>query len=235
MKKVLGYEIFSEDKNSLIEKIKTAKGKLHIISGNPEVLTNGLNDKVLFENFTSKESIIIPDGIGVVIAAKIIKNPVSEKIAGIDVFKDILEYCNESGKSVYLLGAKEEVLMKCADNLKNIYNNSIICGFHNGFFDIENCDDIIADINDKKPFALFVAMGSPRQEKFIVKYMENLNVNIFMGVGGCFDVFSGETKRAPKWMISLGLEWLYRVAKEPFRIKRLGVIPEFLMKVIKER
>lgn len=235
MKKILGYEIFSETKNSLIEKIKNTKTKLHIVSGNPEVLTNGLNNKDLFDNFTSKESIIIPDGVGVVIATKISKDSVKEKIAGIEVFKDILSHCNESGKGVYLLGAKDEILNKCIENLKREYTSLKIIGFHNGFFDIDNCDIIINDINRNKPFAIFVAMGSPRQEKFIARYMNILDVNIFMGVGGSFDVISGESKRAPRWMINLGLEWLYRVSKEPFRIKRLGVIPRFLFKVIRER
>jgi N-acetylglucosaminyldiphosphoundecaprenol N-acetyl-beta-D-mannosaminyltransferase len=78
-------------------------------------------------------------------------------------------------------------------------------------------------------------MGSPKQETFIIKYMDRLNVKVFMGVGGSFDVISGEVNRAPKWMINLGLEWLYRVAKEPFRIKRLSSIPKFLFKVIKEK
>lgn len=235
MKKILGYEIFSENKSALVEKIKSTKTKLHIVSGNPEVLTNGLKNEELYKNFTSKDSIIIPDGIGLVIASKIKKTPVKEKIAGIDVLKDILDYCNKNNKSVYLLGAKEEILIKCVNNIKSQYAQLEVSGFHNGFFDIENCDYIINDINSKKPFAVFVAMGSPRQEKFIIKYMEILDAKVFMGVGGCFDVFSGETKRAPKWMINFGLEWLYRVVKEPFRIKRLGVIPKFLLRVIKER
>lgn len=235
MRKILGYEIFSDTKSSLIDIIKCSNNKLHIVSGNPEVLTNGLNNKDLFENFTSKNSVIIPDGIGVVIASKMIKEPVKEKIAGIEVFKDILDYCNESNKGVYLLGARDEILVKCVNNIKSQYKDLNICGYKNGFFDLDNCDDLIKDINDKKPFALFVAMGAPRQEKFISKYMESLDVNIFMGVGGSFDVLSGESKRAPRWMIKLGLEWLYRVAKEPFRIKRLGVIPKFLMKVARER
>lgn len=235
MRKILGYDIFCNTKKSLLDNIKQCKNKLHIVSGNPEVLTNGLNNEELFKNFTSKNSIIIPDGVGVVIASKMVKEPVKEKIAGIEVFKDILDYCNESNKGVYLLGARDEILDKCVSKIKGQYKELNICGYRNGFFDLDNCNDLIKDINANKPFAIFVAMGSPRQEKFIAKYMEVLDVNIFMGVGGSFDVFSGESKRAPRWMIKLGLEWLYRVAKEPFRIKRLGVIPKFLMKVARER
>ena len=110
-----------------------------------------------------------------------------------------------------------------------------IVGARNGFFDIENAGEIINDIKDKKPLALFVAMGCPRQEKFIVEYMNDLPVKIFMGVGGSFDVIGDKVKRAPRWMINIGMEWAYRVLKEPFRIKRLGSIPKFLWLVVKDK
>ncbi|WP_249175702.1 WecB/TagA/CpsF family glycosyltransferase, partial [Clostridium tyrobutyricum] len=101
-----------------------------------------------------------------------------------------------------------------------------------GFFDLENCNNIIEDIKEKRPYAIFVAMGSPRQDIFISRNMEKLPCNIFMGVGGSFDVFAGKVKRAPKWMVNIGIEWLYRVIKEPWRIKRLISIPKFLINII---
>lgn len=229
--RVLGYKIFNKGDNELFKYISNFD-KIHVISGNPEVLNNGLKDKELFENFTSRNSIIIPDGIGTVIASKALKQGVEKKIAGIEVMERLLEKCEADGKSIYLLGAKEEVLQKCIKNLKLKHPRLIIAGSHNGFFDLNNCKDIQAEINNIKPYALFVAMGSPRQEIFITKYMNVLNVNLFMGVGGCFDVFAGEVKRSPRWMINLGLEWLYRVGKEPYRIKRLGSIPVFIAKAI---
>lgn len=103
------------------------------------------------------------------------------------------------------------------------------------FFDLDKSEDLIREINDKKPYAVFVAMGCPRQEKFIIRNFEKIDSTIFMGVGGSFDIIADKIKRAPKWIINLGLEWLYRVIKEPFRIKRLGSIPRFLIKVIKEK
>lgn len=103
------------------------------------------------------------------------------------------------------------------------------------FFDLNNCENIIQEIKLSEPWAIFVAMGSPRQEIFIEKIMPIVNTKVFMGVGGVFDIFAGELKRAPKWMISLGLEWLYRVIKEPFRIKRLISIPKFLLLVLKNK
>lgn len=229
---LLQYNIYSDTKSNLIKDINNYE-KVHIVSGNPEVLFQGLNDSTLFNNFTSRNSIIIPDGVGTVIASKMVKEPVKEKIAGIEVMDDIVKFCVDNNEGIYLVGASEEVLALCIENLRKKYPTINILGHHNGFFDLNNCDEIISDISDKKPYALFVAMGAPRQEKFIIKYMDSLPCKIFMGVGGSFDVIAGKVNRAPQWMINLGLEWFYRVAKEPWRIKRLSSIPKFLVKVAK--
>ncbi|EJO5346520.1 WecB/TagA/CpsF family glycosyltransferase [Clostridium botulinum] len=229
--KILGYNIFNGSREELLNIIDKYE-KVNIISGNPEVLYNGLNNKELFENFTYKDSIIIPDGVGVVLASKIIKSPVKEKIAGIEVMDSILGKCNNNRKAVYLLGTTEDVLKECEKKILKKYNNLNIIGKHNGFFDMDNCKEILEEIKNSNPYALFIAMGCPRQEKFISKYMDELPCKIYMGVGGSFDVFAGKVKRAPKWMIKWNLEWLYRVCKEPYRIKRLVSIPKFLLKVV---
>lgn len=229
--KILGYNIFNRTKNEFIEYIEKFT-KVNIISGNPEVLYNGINDPVLFKCFTQSDSIIIPDGVGTVLASKVVKNPVAEKIAGIDVMKSIIEKCENENKAVYFLGAKQDTLESCIKNFKGTYKNLKIAGSHNGYFNLDSCEDIINDIMESKPYAIFVAMGSPKQDIFISRNLEKFPCSIFMGVGGSFDVFSGKVKRAPKWMISLGLEWLYRVFKEPWRMKRLSCIPKFLLKVI---
>jgi len=229
---LLQYNIYSDTKSNLIKDINNYE-KVHIVSGNPEVLFQGLNDNTLFNNFTSRNSIIIPDGVGTVIASKMVKEPVKEKIAGIEVMDDIVKFCVDNNEGIYLVGASEEVLTLCIENLRKKYPTINILGHHNGFFDLDNCDEIISDIMDKKPYALFVAMGAPRQEKFIIKYMDSLPCKIFMGVGGSFDVIAGKVNRAPQWMINVGLEWFYRVAKEPWRIKRLSSIPKFFVKVAK--
>ena len=232
--KILNFKIFNKDKKSLMNYIEGFE-KVNIISGNPEILFNGVNNTMLKDNFNDKSSIIIPDGVGTVLASKLLKEPVAEKIAGIDVVREVLIKANLEEKSIYLLGAKEEILEKCVENIKLEFPNLKILGFHNGYFDLNNCDDIIEDIKICEPWTIFVAMGSPRQEILIKKIMDISNAHIFMGVGGVFDIFAGELKRAPKWMISLGLEWLYRVIKEPFRIKRLIVIPKFLLLVLMNR
>ncbi|SFC54218.1 WecB/TagA/CpsF family glycosyltransferase [Clostridium uliginosum] len=231
---ILDFKVFNKNKDELIKYIGNFE-KVNIISGNPEILFNGLNDSLLKKSFNSEHSIIIPDGVGTVLASKILKKPVEQKIAGIDVMKDLLKKANSEKKSIYLLGAKEEVVQKCSQNIKLEFPNLNLVGIHNGFFDLENCKDIIDDIKCKKPWAIFVAMGCPRQEYFIENNINILPCKIFMGVGGSFDIFAGISKRAPKWMISLGLEWLYRVVKEPWRITRLASIPKFLITVLKHR
>ena len=231
---MLGYENFAANMDECLE-VVLSKEKVHIVSGNPEVLYTGLNDKNLFDNFTSDKSLIIPDGVGVQISAKILKTPVEEKIAGIELMKKILEKCEDSGEGIYLLGASEENLKACVANILRDYPRINISGYHNGFFDLDNPREILEEIKEKKPMAVFVAMGCPRQEKFIVRYMDELPCKIFMGVGGSFDVIAEKVNRAPRWMIDIGMEWAYRVAKEPWRIKRLGSIPKFIWTVTKSR
>lgn len=225
---ILGYKVFNGTKKEFLDYIEKYD-KVNIISGNPEVLSNGLKNKVLFDNFTQSTSIIIPDGIGTVISSKIVGEPVKEKIAGIEVMDSIIKKYYE--RPIYLLGTKQEILDTCIKNIKLKYPKVNIVGSHDGYFDINNCDDIVKDIEDKKAEILFIAMGAPKQEIFITKFMDKLPCKIFMGVGGSFDVIAGKVKRAPNWMINLGLEWLYRAVKQPERIKRLGVIPKFLIKV----
>ena len=231
---ILGYKVFNKNIEDLLITISN-KDKVNIVSGNPEILYNGLNNEILNKNFHEDYTIIIPDGVGTVLASKIVKDPVNTKIAGIEVMKQIIDNADKMNKGIYLLGAKEEVLIKCIENLKNEYPSLKIVGSHNGYFDLDSCNEIVEDIKKSNPYAIFVAMGSPKQEQFIEEHIMELPCKIFMGVGGSFDIVAGNLKRAPKWMLSLGLEWLYRVINEPWRIKRLGVIPKFLWIVFRNR
>ena len=193
---ILGYKVFNETKENFLREIDK-RDKTIVISGNPEILYNGLENEKLNKLFNGKDSIIIPDGVGTVLAAKMVKNPVKEKIAGIEVMKAIIEKCEKEGKGIYLLGAEEEILKLCKENIKKTFPNIKIVGSHNGFFDLNNCDDIIEDIKKSNPWGLFIAMGCPRQENFIVNYIDELNCNFYMPVGGSFDVFAGKVNRAP--------------------------------------
>ncbi|GAA0065587.1 MAG: WecB/TagA/CpsF family glycosyltransferase [Clostridium perfringens] len=233
-KELLGYKIFSDNKEELLKEIENKK-RVNIISGNPEVLYNGIKNEFLKNSFTKEDALIIPDGVGTLLAAKINGIDITEKIAGIEVMNMLLDEARDKNLKVFLLGAKEETLTKCKEKIKENYDGINIVGSNNGFFDLDNCDDLIEKINESKADILFVAMGAPRQEVFIEKYKDKLCCKIFMGVGGSFDVFAGNVNRAPQFMINIGMEWLYRVAKEPWRIKRLGSIPKFLVLSLKER
>lgn len=232
--KIFRYKIFNDNMEELLKNIDDFE-KVHIVSGNPEVLLKGLENSCLLSNFTSKNSIIIPDGISTVICSKIVGQPVSEKIAGIELMDQIVKKCEKENNGIYLLGATKETVDMCNINLRTKYRELDILGSHDGYFDVDNCEEILKEIETVKPKVLFVAMGCPRQEIFITKYMDRLPCEIFMGVGGSFDIIAGNLKRAPKWMISIGMEWLYRVAKEPFRIKRLASIPKFIIMVVKDK
>lgn len=232
--RIFEYEIFNDDIEGLLKSINDFE-KVHIVSGNPEVLNRGLENNILLDNFTSKNSIIIPDGIGTVICSKIVGQPVKEKIAGIEVMDSIVKKCEKENQGIYLLGSTQETVDMCNINLRTKYHKLSIVGSHDGYFDLDNCEEILVEIEKVNPQVLFVAMGCPRQELFISKYMDRLPCSVFMGVGGSFDIIAGNLKRAPKWMINLGLEWLYRVAKEPFRIKRLASIPKFILMVTKDK
>lgn len=233
-KDLLGYKIFSDNKQELLREIENKK-KVNIISGNPEVLYNGINNDFLKKSFTKDDALIIPDGVGTLIAAKINGIEIKEKIAGIEVMNMLLKEAKEKRLKVFLLGAKEETLIKCKEKIEENYDGINIVGSNNGFFDLDNCEEIINKINESSAEILFVAMGAPRQEIFIERYKDKLCCKIFMGVGGSFDVMAGNVNRAPEFMINIGMEWLYRVAKEPWRIKRLSSIPKFLILSAKER
>lgn len=226
---LLDYKIFSSSFDKAIDEIMSRK-KVHVVSGNPEVLYTALSDKELFDNFTGNEGFIIPDGVGVQVSAKLQRKPVKEKIAGIEVLKALLSRLEQQGKSVYFLGSTDDTINAFAEKVKVHYPKLDIVGYRNGYFDMNNCEDVVEEIHNKKPYALFVAMGCPRQERFILKVMKESDISIYMGVGGSFDVIAEKLKRAPEWMINLSLEWLYRVSKEPWRIKRLGSIPKFILK-----
>ena len=221
---LLGYMLFIGTKEELLKEI-LSKDRVNIISGNPEVLYNGLINEKLRRSFLAEDALIIPDGIGSLIASGV---SIKGKIAGIEVMNMLLEYAEINGLKVYLLGAKYESLFKCKENIEKKFKGINIVGINDGFFDVRSCEDIINKINKSKADIIFVAMGSPRQELFIESYKEKLCCKILMGVGGSFDVIAGNIKRAPSFMIKIGVEWFYRFFKEPWRIKKIGVIFKFL-------
>ena len=206
--------------------------KMFIVTANPETFMMSENDDEMRELLLDKESILVPDGIGIVKAARSIGYNIEERITGIDIASKLLEYGNEEKKSIYLFGAKEEVIDSMKDVLMDKYSNLKIVGAVDGY--VKDRDKVFEDIKKTKPDIVLVALGIPYQEKLIYKHIKDFNKGIFVGVGGSFDVISGHKKRAPKLFIKLNLEWLYRIMKEPTRLKRFyDSNVKFLFKVKK--
>lgn len=227
---LFGYNI---DTYTFDEAINVAKSLIdghkvsQIITINPEMFETANKDND-FSNIIKEAEMIIPDGVGVKIALKI--NGINvERIPGVDFARCLLEESAKNNIPVAIIGAKEEVIIKAIENLNNEINSLNIVYYHNGYF--ENDNEIYTEINSKSPKLILVAMGSPRQEKFIYQAKKVLKPSLMIGIGGSLDVWSGNVKRAPLIIQKLGLEWLYRTIKEPARIKRIiPTLPMFLIK-----
>lgn len=192
--------------------------KTFVITANPETLMIGNDRKEFDEILKSDKTIIVPDGIGVVKAANILGYPIKERVTGVEIVQGLLEILNEEEKSLYLLGAKAEVLEKFVLKIQTKYPNVQIVGFQNGY--VKDKDAVFEEIVKLSPDAVLVALGIPAQEVLIYNHYDDFEKGIFIGVGGSFDVLSGVKKRAPQVFINMNLEWLYRIACEPKRIKR---------------
>ncbi|MEG2711859.1 MAG: WecB/TagA/CpsF family glycosyltransferase [Clostridia bacterium] len=192
--------------------------KTFIVTANPETLMMAEGNLEFKKVLLDKETIIIPDGIGVVKGARMLGFNVKERIPGVELSEELLKYANELNKSIFLFGSKKEVIEKMKELIKTKYPNIKIAGLEDGY--VEDKDEVFKRIIEAKPDIILVALGIPNQEMLIYKYLKDFDKGIFVGVGGTFDVLSGVKKRAPKIFISLHLEWLYRLIKEPKRIKR---------------
>ena len=213
--------LYTKDKNTYFKLLANDlknKHKRFIITVNPETLMLSENDAELKNILDNKTNSFVPDGIAVVKAARKVGVNVTERITGIDIAEYLLKLANENKYSIYLFGAKEEVINTLIAKIKKEYPNINILGYSNGY--VKDRDLVMQDVIKKKPDICMVALGIPYQEKIIAKYFSKVKKGIFIGVGGSFDVLSGTKKRAPKIFIKLNLEWLYRIVTEPSRLKR---------------
>lgn len=236
MKKFLE-KLYKNDKKSFFEILKKDlknKNKKFIVTVNPETLMIAEKDLELKEILKDDSVSFVPDGIGVVKAAKMIGVDVKERIPGIEIAEKLFEFANESKKSLYLFGAKQEVLNNLKEKIEKNYSNIKLLGMTNGY--VENKEEEFQKIIKKEPDIVLVALGIPAQEKLIYKYFKDFKKGIFVGVGGSFDVLSGTKKRAPQIFIKTNTEWLYRILKEPKRIKRFWANNvKFIFKIRKEK
>jgi N-acetylglucosaminyldiphosphoundecaprenol N-acetyl-beta-D-mannosaminyltransferase len=204
--------------------------KTFIITANPEIVMYAQQDKQ-YQRIMESADYITADGIGIVKAASYLGHPLPERVTGFELMHKLLGAANQNKKKIYLLGAKEEVLLQTVNVIKKSYPNIEITGYHHGFFDW-NDPSIVDEIKSKRPDLVFVALGFPRQEKWISEHLKFFDKGIFVGIGGSFDVLSGNIKRAPIAWQRLNIEWLYRLIQQPSRWKRMLALPKFALKVI---
>ena len=206
--------------------------KLHsVFTPNAEIIMAAYRDKE-FADILNRSELLTADGIGVVYASRILKKPISERAAGYDIACRVLDKINESGHKLFLFGGKPGVAEEARDKLLEKYPNLNIVGTRNGYFKPEEDEEIVAEINNSGADIVFVCLGAPKQEKWIDAQRDNLNVKVAMGIGGSLDVFAGTVERAPAFFCNHGLEWLYRLYKEPWRIGRMMELPKFAATVL---
>lgn len=223
-----------ETVESIRKSVETETFTQHVVV-NVAKLVNMREDAQLNDSVRSCDIINI-DGMGVVLGARFLGHSVMERVAGVDLFHELLKMSAAKNFSVFLLGAKHEVVSSAAKKVKSLYPELKVAGFHHGYF----WDDeaaLVEKIRASGAQLLFVAITSPMKENFINRWREQLGVNFVMGVGGTFDVVAGKVKRAPLWMQKYGLEWFYRVIQEPGRMWKRYMITnsKFAWLLIKEK
>ena len=229
-------KLYKSTKESFFEIVKQNiinEKKMFIVTANPETIMTSEQNNDFKKALLDENTTIIPDGIGTVKGAKMLGYHVEGTIPGVELCTKLFEYCNQYSKNIFLLGAKQEVLEKLVNVLERNYPNAHICGYENGY--VENKQAVFDKIPNLEPDVVLVALGIPEQELLIYKNLNQFNKGIFVGVGGSFDVLSGTKKRAPKIFIKLHLEWLYRILKEPKRLKRFfNSNVKYILKIKKE-
>ncbi len=207
-------------------------GTHYVVTPNPEIV------ETCRENLAARQAVngadlVLPDGIGVVIGAKMLGTPLKEKVPGIEFAAGLMEGMAKEGLSLYLLGAQSGVAEKAGEKLTAKYPGLKIAGTHNGFFQ-EDCA-VAEAIRQSGADCVFVCLGAPKQELWMAKHGETTGARLLCGLGGSLDVFAGVVERAPKFWSDHGLEWFYRLCKNPWRAKRMMKLPLFLVHVRKEK
>lgn len=202
---------------NITENYVQMKEPLHLIGVNADKI-NALNENSYLKSIVNSCGIINADGASVVMASKILGQPLPERVAGIDLMNQLIQLSNDKGYTIYLLGARQSVVNDTAKALKGKYKNLKIVGVRNGYFKENEWPEISKDVKRVDPDFVFVGITSPVKE-YLVEFLQNDgNRCVFMGVGGSFDVISGNISRAPLWMQRMNIEWLFRVLKEPRRL-----------------
>ncbi|WP_223592215.1 WecB/TagA/CpsF family glycosyltransferase [Neobacillus bataviensis] len=230
----LGVDVCNYDYDqlaSLLMQDINQKKKSFIVAINPEKIMKAQEDEEL-RKLLNRADYQIPDGIGVILASKLKGGQVTSRVTGIDMMLKLCQTAAAQGKRIFLYGGKPGVADAAKAELERQIPGIQIVGTLHGY---EKDEKVVVDtINQHQPEIIFVALGSPTQEYWIVNHMDKVTPYIFQGVGGSYDVISGNLKRAPELFQTLGLEWFYRLMKEPWRWKRQLILPKFLLRTLKK-
>jgi N-acetylglucosaminyldiphosphoundecaprenol N-acetyl-beta-D-mannosaminyltransferase len=232
---ILGIDISLVNASDTIETIDgyIRDGRPHmVVTADSSCVVMAQSDRKLREIVNSAD-LVTPDSIGILWAAKRFGTPLPERVSGVDIVQHLCEKGATSGYRVYILGAAPGIADAASENLRARYPGLQIVGTHHGYFKPDEAESVVASIKECKPDILFVAMGIPVQEKWIFDHLAELDIPVSMGVGGTFDVISGKVKRAPKWMQRNGLEWFYRLASNPRKIRKCIALPVFILMVLR--
>ncbi|MCL4369371.1 MAG: WecB/TagA/CpsF family glycosyltransferase [Chloroflexi bacterium] len=208
-------------------------GKPHqIVTSNPEFVMLARED-VEFDNIINEASLVIPDGVGLVWASSVLGYPIRQQVTGTDLVHRMMEMAVKEGYRVFLLGAAEGIAQLAAKHLQEMYPGLQIAGTYSGF-PYPRYDDATVSIIEAagRVDIMLVAYGAPAQEKWIARNQARLGIPVAIGVGGVFDFISGRVRRAPPWVRRFGLEWLYRLIRQPWRWRRQLALPRFALAVL---
>lgn len=226
---ILGVRVHVVDKEAALDCIEDfiRSGQPHmVVTADSSAVVLAQDDEELRRIINSAD-LVTPDSIGILWAARRFGTPLPERVSGVDIVEFLCEKAACSGYRIYLLGAAPGVADVAADRLRERFPGLHIAGTHHGYLTPEESESVAVRVKEANPDILFVAMGIPLQEKWIRRHLEQIGVPVAMGVGGTFDVLAGRTRRAPKWMQQCGLEWLYRLARNPRKIRKCATLPVF--------
>lgn len=204
----------------------------YVVTPNPEFILSARKDDV-FREVLNRADLSLPDGIGVVYAAKILGRSLKGRAPGADFAQALCSRLSHTGEQLFLLGAKPGVAEKAAENLRKAHPKLLICGTHDGYFKEDG--SVIEEIRAARADVVFVCLGAPKQELWMAQNGPAAGAKLAVGLGGCLDVFAGNVKRAPEGWQKAGLEWLYRLIQEPSRIGRMAKLPLILVDALAAR
>lgn len=204
-------------------------GSHYVVTPNPEFLLTAKKNQA-FQSVLNAADLSLPDGIGVIYAAKLLGRPLKGRAPGIEFAQGLMEHLAQSGKKLFLLGAKPSVAEQAAENLCKTYPGLTICGVNDGYF--KDDAPVIEKIKASEADVVFVCLGAPKQELWMAKNGPNTGAALLVGLGGCLDVFAGNVQRAPELWQKAGMEWLYRLIKEPSRFGRMARLPLVLVDAV---